>query len=44
VGCSQGTWPGAADTLTSIHVVQAFAREDREDRRSDSESQISFAL
>jgi subfamily B ATP-binding cassette protein MsbA len=29
---------GVADVLTSIHVVQAFAREDYEDRRFASES------
>ena len=29
---------GMAEVLTSIHVVQAFAREDYEDRRFDSES------
>ena len=29
---------GVADMLSSIHVVQAFAREDYEDRRFDSES------
>jgi subfamily B ATP-binding cassette protein MsbA len=29
---------GVAEIFTSIHVVQAFAREDYEDRRFDSES------
>jgi ATP-binding cassette, subfamily B, bacterial len=29
---------GVAEVLTSIHVVQAFAREDYEDRRFNSES------
>jgi ATP-binding cassette subfamily B protein len=37
---------GVADMLSSIHVVQAFAREDYEDRRFDSESrqQVAVAL
>ena len=37
---------GVADMLSSIHVVQAFAREDYEDRRFDSESrqQVAIAL
>ena len=37
---------GVADMLNSIHVVQAFAREDYEDRRFDSESrqQVAIAL
>jgi subfamily B ATP-binding cassette protein MsbA len=37
---------GVADVLTSIHVVQAFAREDYEDRRfaSESRDQVEVGL
>src|SRR5438445_11796364 len=37
---------GVAEVLTSIHVVQAFAREDYEDRRfaSDSRSSVEAGL
>ena len=35
---------GVADMLSSIHVVQAFAREDYEDRRFDSESRAQVAM
>jgi ATP-binding cassette, subfamily B, bacterial len=37
---------GVADVLTSIHVVQAFAREDYEDRRfaSESREQVEVGL
>jgi ATP-binding cassette subfamily B protein len=37
---------GVADVLTSIHVVQAFAREDYEDRRfaSESREQVEIGL
>src|SRR2546427_10339372 len=35
---------GVADVLTSIHVVQAFAREDYEDRRVASQSRRQLEI